>query len=252
MTLEIIDLHVEVDGKEIIKGITVTFHHGKIHALMGPNGSGKSTLAHAIIGHPRYKITKGRILLDGEDITFAKPTLRARKGLFLSFQYPPDIPGVTIRNFLRTAVNNLRDEDTKYSVVAFQQLLKEKMAELAIDPSFANRYVNDGLSGGEKKRLEMLQLAMLEPKYGILDEPDSGTDVDALKIIAEVINKIKRSKGTGFLLITHYNKILKHLEPDEVLVLVKGQMTDVGNAELADYIESNGYAKYLSPREGSS
>src|SRR3989344_5207687 len=249
--LEIIDLHVEVEGKEIIKGVTLTFYPKKVHALMGPNGSGKSTLAHALMGHPRYKVTKGKILLDGEDITHAKPEMRAQKGLFLSFQYPSEISGVTISNFLRTAVNSLREKRNlaPYSVVDFHKLLKEKMTQLNIDNSFSKRYLNEGFSGGEKKRMEILQMTMLEPKYGILDEPDSGTDVDALKIIAEGINKIKENKETGFLLITHYNNILKYIEPDEVIVLVKGKVVEVGDAKLAELIESQGYARYLSKTE---
>lgn len=249
--LEIIGLHVEVEGKEILKGITITFYPGKVHALMGPNGSGKSTLANALMGHPKYKITTGKILFDGEDITSAKPEIRAQKGLFLSFQYPSEISGVTTSNFLRTAVNNLRGKKNlaPYSVVDFHKLLKEKMTSLKMDHSFSKRYLNQGFSGGEKKRMEMLQLALLEPKYGILDEPDSGTDVDGLKIIAEEINKIKENKETCFLLITHYNTILKYIKPDEVIVLVKGKIVEVGNAELAELIESRGYAKYFSKTE---
>ena len=241
MTLEIIDLHVELDGKEIIKGINLIFHSGEIHALMGPNGSGKSTLALALMGHPNCKITQGKILLDGEDITNIKPAERARKGLFLSFQYPAEIPGVTIRNFLRTAVNNLRED--KYSVVEFHNLLKEKMAELKIDYSFASRYLNDGLSGGEKKRIEILQLMMLKPKYALLDETDSGLDVDAIKIVAEGINKVKSQMG--IIVITHYNRFLEYLNPNQVSILVNGKIVKTGVFELAQQIEAEGFGVFV-------
>src|SRR3989344_4787540 len=170
--LEIKDLHVEVDGKEIIKGVSLTFNSGKVHALMGPNGSGKTTLAYAILGHPKYKITKGKIILDGKDITNEKANIRANLGLFLSFQYPAEITGVTISNFLRIAVNNKREK--KYSIVDFHSLIKERMKELEMDSSFIKRYVNEGFSGGEKKKAEILQLSLLEPKYALLDETDSG------------------------------------------------------------------------------
>ena len=244
MTLEIIDLHIEIDGKEIIKGVSLSFASDKVHALMGPNGSGKSTLAHALMGHPKYKITKGKIILDGEDITNEKPSVRAQKGLFLSFQYPAEVPGVTIRNFLRTAVNNLRNEDQKYSVVEFHHLLKEKMAELKIDSSFASRYLNEGLSGGEKKRIEMLQLFMLQPKYALLDETDSGLDVDAIKTVAESINKIQGK--IGIVVITHYNKFLEYLQPDEVSVLSNGEIVKTGSYTLAKEIEQKGFGGMLN------
>src|SRR3989338_2866634 len=203
--LEIIDLHVEVEGKEIIKGVSLVFYSGKVHALMWPNGSGKSTLANALMGNPKYKITQGKVLLDGKDITAEKAHLRAQAGLFLSFQYPAEIGGVTIANFLRTAVNNLREK--KYSVVEFHQLLKEKMSLLKMDPAFAGRYLNQGFSGGEKKRSEILQMLMLEPKYALLDETDSGLDVDSIKAVAEGI-KIAHGKGMGVVLITHYQRFL--------------------------------------------
>lgn len=241
--LEIIDLHVEVDGKEIIKGVTLTFYPGKVHALMGPNGSGKSTLAHAIMGHPKYKITKGKIVLDGEDITHAKPEVRAQKGLFLSFQYPSEISGVTISNFLRTAVNNLREKKNlaPYSVVDFHKLLKEKMAQLKIDASFSKRYLNEGFSGGEKKRMEMLQLSMLEPRYALLDETDSGLDVDSIKTVAEGIERIRKEKEMGIVVITHYNKFLEYLKPDAVSVLYNGRIVKTGSYELARQIEKEGF-----------
>ena len=241
--LEIIDLHVEVDGKEIIKGVTLTFYPGKVHALMGPNGSGKSTLAHALMGHPKYKITQGKILLDGEDITAAKPEVRAQKGLFLSFQYPSEISGVTISNFLRTAVNNLREKKglPMYSVVDFHKLLKEKMAQLKIDSSFSKRYLNEGFSGGEKKRMEMLQLAMLEPSYALLDETDSGLDVDAMKTVAESVDKIRQEKEMSIIVITHYSKFLDYLKPDAVSVLSNGKIIKSGSHELAQQINEQGF-----------
>ena len=244
--LEIVDLHVEVDGKEIIKGVSLTFYPGKVHALMGPNGSGKSTLAHALMGHPKYKITDGKILLDGEEITSAKPEIRAQKGLFLSFQYPSEISGVTISNFLRTAVNNLREKKNlaPYSVVDFHRLLKEKMAQLKIDSSFSKRYLNQGFSGGEKKRMEMLQLSMLEPKYALLDETDSGLDADAIKIVAEGVEQIRKEKETSIIVITHYMRFLEFLKPDNVSVLFNGKMVKTGGYELAQHIEKEGFAEF--------
>lgn len=241
--LEIVGLHVEVDGKEIIKGVTLTFYPGKVHALMGPNGSGKSTLAHALMGHPKYKITKGKILLDGEDITMAKPEMRAQKGLFLSFQYPSEISGVTISNFLRTAVNNLREKKNlaPYSVVDFHKLLKEKMAQLKIDSSFSKRYLNQGFSGGEKKRMEILQLAMLEPSYALLDETDSGLDVDAMKTVAEGIERVRKEKDMGIIVITHYSKFLEYLKPDQVSILYHGKIVKTGGHELAQHINEKGF-----------
>lgn len=245
--LEIIDLQVEVNGKEIIKGVTLTFYPGKVHALMGPNGSGKSTLAHALMGHPKYKITKGKILLDGEDITNAKPEVRAQKGLFLSFQYPSEISGVTISNFLRTAVNNLREKKglAAHPVVDFHKLLKEKMAQLKIDSSFSKRYLNDGFSGGEKKRMEMLQLAMLEPGYALLDETDSGLDVDAMKTVAEGVEKVRKEKEMGMVVITHYSKFLEYLKPDAVSVLFEGKIIKSGSYDLAKQINENGFERLV-------
>ncbi len=241
--LEINDLHVEVNGTEIIKGVTLTFHAGKVHALMGPNGSGKSTLANAVMGHPKYKITKGQIILDGKDITNEKPNVRANLGLFLSFQSPAEITGVTMSNFLRTAVNNKREK--KYSIVEFHTLLKEKMKELGMDSSFVKRYVNEGFSGGEKKKAEILQLSLLEPKYAFLDEPDSGADRDALITLGEGIKKMKESYPMGIILITHHQKILNYLRPDTVSILVKGRIVENGDAKLAEVIEKEGYKKYL-------
>ncbi|MEK6939339.1 MAG: Fe-S cluster assembly ATPase SufC [Nanoarchaeota archaeon] len=245
--LEIIDLHVEVGGKEIIKGVSLTFYPGKVHALMGPNGSGKSTLAHTLMGHPKYKVTKGKIVLNGEDITQAKPEVRAQKGLFLSFQYPSEISGVTISNFLRTAVNNLREKKglPTYSVVDFHKLLKEKMAQLKIDSSFSKRYLNEGFSGGEKKRMEMLQLVMLEPSYALLDETDSGLDVDAMKTVAEGVEKIRKEREMSVVVITHYSKFLEYLKPDTVSVLSNGRIVKSGGHELAKQINEKGFGELV-------
>jgi Fe-S cluster assembly ATP-binding protein len=239
MTLEIQNLHVSVDGKEIIKGVSLTFESGKVHALMGPNGSGKSTLSQAIMGHPKYKITEGKIMLDGKDVTNVKADERAKAGLFLSFQYPEEITGVTIGNFLRTALNNFREEPI--GVMDFHKLLKEKMEELNMDPLFRKRYLNAGFSGGEKKRAEMLQMMILEPKYAFLDETDSGLDVDAIRTVAEGINKVK--DRMGIIIITHYNKFLEYITPDQVSILVKGKIVKQGGAELAKQIEKQGFAE---------
>jgi Fe-S cluster assembly ATP-binding protein len=240
MSLKVTDLCVEVDGTEIVKGVSLEFEKGKVHALMGPNGSGKSTLALAIMGHPKYKITKGTVTLDGKDITHEKPDVRAKAGLFLSFQYPAEIPGVTISKFLRAAVNSVRE--TPYSVLDFHKRLKEKMAELKMDPLFSRRFLNEGFSGGEKKRTEILQMLMLQPKYALLDETDSGLDVDAIKIVAEGIEKARKSeKNMGVIVITHYNKFLEFLKPDKVTVIAEGRIVAQGGHELAHQIENNGF-----------
>ncbi len=242
MKLEIIDLHVEIEGKEILKGVTVTFEKGKIVALMGPNGSGKSTLAFALMGHPKYKITKGKILLDGKDITNSTADERAKQGLFLSFQHPQEITGVNLSSFLRSAVQNVKGK--KIPVTDFHKLLKEKMSELGIEEQFKQRSLNVGFSGGEKKRMEILQLSLLEPKYAILDETDSGLDIDSLKLVCETINKVK-SKEMGIILITHYNRILKFLTPDQVHIISKGKIIKSGGKDLAHEIEENGFAGLL-------
>ncbi len=239
MTLEIQDLHVDVDGVEIIKGVSLTFHRSKVHALMGPNGSGKSTLVHAIMGHPKYKITRGKIILDGKDITNEKPHLRARAGLFLSFQYPAEVSGVTISNFLRTAYNATKEKSL--SVLEFHQLLQEKMQSLKMDSSLSKRYLNHGFSGGEKKRAEVLQMMVLQPQFAFLDETDSGLDVDALKIVAEGINLTRDKNDMGIVIITHYNKFLRYVAPDEVSILYKGQIVERGGSELAQQIEERGF-----------
>ncbi|MDD9953915.1 MAG: Fe-S cluster assembly ATPase SufC [Candidatus Woesearchaeota archaeon] len=240
MKLEIQDLHASIEGKEILKGVTLTINPGEIHALMGPNGSGKSTLANVLMGHPKYEVTKGKILLNGENISEMEPDERAKKGLFLSFQYPVEIPGVTVENFLRTAVNNVQGKDL--DVVEFHELLKKTLADFGIKNEFAGRYLNEGFSGGEKKRMEILQMLLLNPTFAILDETDSGLDVDALKIVSDGINKIKDEKH-GVLLITHYNRILEYVIPDKVHVLIDGKITETGGKELAHTIEAEGYER---------
>lgn len=239
--LEIKDLHIEVEGKEIIKGVSLSLEKGKVTALMGPNGSGKSTLAHALMGHPKYKITKGKIILDGKDITNEPADIRAKAGLFLSFQYPKEITGVSLNNFLRSALNSVAGK--KIGVLDFNKLLKEKMQELHVDEMLSKRYVNVGFSGGEKKKMEILHLMLLNPKYAILDETDSGLDIDALKIVAEGVDKIRKDKGV--LLITHYNRILKYLHPDEVHIMKDGKIVKSGGKELAKEIEEKGFKEII-------
>jgi Fe-S cluster assembly ATP-binding protein len=236
--LEIRDLHVAVEGKPILKGVNLTIHKGEVHALMGPNGSGKSTLSNALMGHPNYTVTSGDILFKGESILELSPDERARRGLFLAFQYPVAISGVSVVNFLRTALKSIRGEEIP--VREFRKLLKEKMALLGMDDSFAGRYVNDGFSGGEKKRHEILQMAMLQPEMAILDETDSGLDIDALRTVAEGINKLT-GPNLGVLLITHYQRILNYVRPHYVHVLVDGRIVKSGGSELAEKLEAQGY-----------
>src|SRR5947209_529871 len=213
------DLHVNVGGKEILKGVNLTIPTGEVHALMGPNGSGKSTLAYTLMGHPKYEVTQGQILFKGEDILDLEPDERARRGIFLAFQYPTSIPGVSMGNFLRLAVKSVQGKDMP--VVQFRRLVQEKMKLLKMDDSFLGRYVNDGFSGGEKKRAEILQMALLQPQVAIMDETDSGLDIDALKTVAEGINAL-RSPLLGVLIITHYQRILNYIRPDHVHLLYKG------------------------------
>ncbi len=240
--LEIQDLHVKIEGKEILKGISLKVEKGEVVALMGPNGSGKSTLAYTLMGHPRYEVTKGKILLNGEDITGASPDERARKGLFLSFQYPQEISGVSVSNFLRTAINAKRESrgEKPLSVIDFHKLLQEKMSLLKVDKSFSLRYLNEGFSGGEKKRMEILQMAMLQPSIGILDETDSGLDIDALRTVAEGVNSLKGPE-LGVVLITHYQRILNYVTPDKVHIVIAGKIAKSGGKELALEVENKGY-----------
>jgi Fe-S cluster assembly ATP-binding protein len=232
------DLHVNVEGKEILKGVNLTVERGQVHALMGPNGSGKSTLAHTLMGHPRFEVTQGRVLLKGEDILSLPADERARRGMFLGFQYPVEIPGVKVRHFLRMAVRATKGEEP--SVTEFRKQLFEKMALLEMDRSFSERYVNEGFSGGEKKRNEILQMAMLEPEMAILDETDSGLDIDALRSVASGMNKLA-GPHMGMLLITHYQRILNYIDPHFVHVLFDGRIVRSGGMELAQELEAKGY-----------
>ncbi|ODS30235.1 MAG: chain A of ATP binding cassette transporter [Candidatus Scalindua rubra] len=239
--LAIEDLNVSVEGKNILNGVNLRIKKGEIHTLMGPNGSGKSTLAHTLMGHPGYKIESGNIIISGESIIGLSPDERAKKGLFLAFQYPTAIPGVSIANFLRTAINTVkRDEKDKIPISKFRRLLKEKMKMLKMDESFARRCVNDGFSGGEKKRAEILQMAMLEPEIAVLDETDSGLDIDALKIVSEGVNALIGPE-LGILIITHYQRILNYIKPQFVHVLLEGRIVVSGGAELAEKLEKEGY-----------
>ncbi|MET8144262.1 Fe-S cluster assembly ATPase SufC [Sphaerisporangium sp. NPDC005288] len=241
-TLEIRDLHVAVEDKEILRGVNLTVRAGETHALMGPNGSGKSTLAYAVAGHPKYTITSGTVTLDGEDVLSLTVDERARAGLFLAMQYPVEVPGVSVSNFLRSAVTSVRGEAPKLRV--FTKELKQGMDALSIDPAFAQRNLNEGFSGGEKKRHEILQLELLKPKIAILDETDSGLDVDALRVVSEGINRFGASGETGVLLITHYTRILRYVKPDFVHVFAGGRVVEEGGPELADRLESEGYERY--------
>jgi len=242
--LSIINLHVMVGNTLIIKGLNLVINQGEVHALMGPNGTGKSTLSYTIMGHPAYKVTEGDILLDGESIIAMPPDERAHKGIFLAFQYPVSLPGVSVANFLRTAQNAkarfLNKEEKPISVIKFRQLLKSKMDLLKMDHTFAGRYLNEGFSGGEKKRAEILQMAVLEPRFGILDETDSGLDIDALRIVSEGVNVLS-GKEVGILLITHYQRMLNYIHPDFVHVMFNGRIAESGGADLANYLEDNGY-----------
>ena len=236
--LHIEDLHVEVEGKEILKGLDLAVAKGETHALMGPNGSGKSTLAYAIMGHPAYTITGGQVLLKGTDIKDLPPEERAKAGLFLAMQYPTEIPGVSLTNFLRTAVNAVNSEDMP--VRQFMVKLCEEMKSLEMDEKFLQRSVNEGFSGGEKKRFEILQMKMLKPEIAVLDETDSGLDVAALRIVAEGVNRM-RGPDIGVLIITHYTRILNYITPDQVHVMVDGRVVQSGGPELAEELEAKGY-----------
>ena len=242
-TLEIRNLHVNVDAKEILSGVDLVVKQGETHAIMGPNGSGKSTLAYSIAGHPRYTITQGSVTLDGEDVLAMTVDERARAGLFLAMQYPVEVPGVSVSNFLRTAVTAVQGEAPKLRT--WVKDLNAAFENLAIDPAFKERSVNEGFSGGEKKRFEVLQLELLKPKVAILDETDSGLDVDALKIVSAGVNRVRESGTTGTLLITHYTRILRYIQPDYVHVFVGGRIVEEGGPELADLLEAEGYDKWV-------
>jgi Fe-S cluster assembly ATP-binding protein len=241
-TLQIDDLHVSVEDREILRGLSLTVKAGETHAIMGPNGSGKSTLAYAVAGHPKYAITGGAITLDGVDVLAMTVDERARAGLFLAMQYPVEVPGVSVANFLRSSVTQIRGEAP--SLRTWNKEMKAAMAELDIDPAFAGRSVNEGFSGGEKKRHEILQLELLRPKIAILDETDSGLDVDALKIVSEGVNRVREGGETGTLLITHYTRILRYISPDFVHVLVDGRIVEEGGSELAQVLEDSGYERF--------
>lgn len=239
--LKINNLITEIEGKKILKGLNLEIGKGEIHAIMGPNGAGKSTLANTLMGHPKYEIVDGEIVFEGEAINELKADERAKKGLFLSFQYPEEIPGVTVENFLRTAKGAVTGKPVK--IMAFKKLLKEKMELLEMKEEYASRYLNQGFSGGEKKKNEILQMAILEPKLAILDETDSGLDVDAIRIVAEGVRTLK-SEENSILIITHHNKILDYLQPDFVHILVDGKVVKTGDFSLAKEIEANGYEAF--------
>jgi Fe-S cluster assembly ATP-binding protein len=238
MGLEIRNLHVRTEDREILRGVNLKVEKGEVHALMGPNGSGKSTLANTIMGNPTYEVTEGQVLFNGEDLTEAAPDERARAGLFLAFQYPATIPGVSVANFLRMAVNAGRDEPIK--IKDFGQFMRRNMELLKIDPEFSKRYLNEGFSGGEKKRAEILQLAMLKPQIAVLDETDSGLDIDALRIVSEGVNALQ-GPDMGTLIITHYTRILGYIRPEFVHIMLEGRIVREGGAELADQLEDKGY-----------
>ena len=246
--LVITDLHASVSTdtgpREILRGVTLTVESGRTCAVMGPNGSGKSTLAYVIAGHPKYTVTSGSITLDGEDVLAMSVDQRARAGLFLAMQYPVEVPGVSVSNFLRTSATAVRGEAPKLRL--WIKEMKEAMAALQMDPAFAERNVNEGFSGGEKKRHEILQLSLLKPKIAILDETDSGLDVDALRIVSEGVNDYRASGDGGVLLITHYTRILRYIAPDVVYVFVDGRIVETGGPELADVLESEGYERFLT------
>ena len=247
-TLTIADLHANVETdtgpREILRGVNLTVESGQTHAVMGPNGSGKSTLAYVLAGHPRYEVTSGSITLDGEDVLAMSVDERARAGLFLAMQYPVEVPGVSVSNFLRTSVTAVKGEAPKLRT--WVKDMKEAMASLQMDPSFAERSVNEGFSGGEKKRHEILQLSLLEPKFAILDETDSGLDVDALRVVSEGVNRLKERTEAGTLLITHYTRILRYIHPDHVHVFVDGKIVASGGPSLAEELESGGYERFMT------
>jgi Fe-S cluster assembly ATP-binding protein len=236
--LKIENLHVEIDGNEIVKGLDLEVGKGEIHAIMGPNGSGKSTLANVLMGHPRYEVTGGSVTFEGEDVLELEPDERAKLGMFLAFQYPSEVPGVSVANFLRTAVNSVREQEL--SPMEMYKLLQEKMAVMQMDPKFAERYLNEGFSGGEKKRNEILQMLMLDPRLAIMDETDSGLDIDALQVVARGVNELRGPEFSA-VIITHYQRILRYIQPDRVHVMLDGRLVTSGGKELADVLEDKGY-----------
>lgn len=242
-TLTVKDLHVSIDGKEILKGVNLEVKGGEIHAIMGPNGTGKSTLSSAIMGHPKYEVTEGSIIIDGEDVLEMEVDERAQAGLFLAMQYPSEISGVTNADFLRSALNSRLGEGNEISLMKFIRKMDENMEYLEMDPDMAQRYLNEGFSGGEKKRNEILQLMMLNPKIAILDEIDSGLDIDALKVVSKGINKMReeRKEDFGCLIITHYQRLLNYITPDYVHVMMQGRVVKSGGPELAQRLEAEGY-----------
>lgn len=254
--LEIKNLHVSIEGKEILKGLTLTINQGEVHAIMGPNGTGKSTLAYTLMGHPNYTVTEGEVIFKGEKVLELEPDERSRAGIFLAFQYPVAIPGVTVANFLRSALNARRravnPEDKGMPIPEFRKMLKEKMDMLKMDHNFAGRYLNDGFSGGEKKRAEILQMAALKPEIAILDETDSGLDIDALRIVSEGVNTLS-GPDLGVLVITHYQRLLNYIKPHFVHVMLDGRIVESGGPDLALHLEEHGYdwvrEKYEEPAE---
>lgn len=246
-TLEIKNLHVEVEteegAKEILRGVNLTIKSGEVHAIMGPNGSGKSTLAYAIAGHPKYTVTDGEVLLDGENILELSVDERARAGLFLAMQYPVEVPGVSVANFLRTAKTAIDGEAPKLRT--WTKEVNEALGRMTLDSSFAHRSVNEGFSGGEKKRHEIAQLEILNPKFAVLDETDSGLDIDALRVVSEGVNRYSAQGDRGVLLITHYTRILQYITPDYVHVFVAGRLVETGGRELADQLEAEGYDRFI-------
>ncbi len=245
-TLEIRDLHVsvstEAEDKEILRGVDLTISSGETHAIMGPNGSGKSTLAYSIAGHPKYTVTSGSVTLDGEDVLAMTVDARARAGIFMAMQYPVEVPGVSVSNFLRTAATATRGQAP--ALRTWVKEVREAMQRLSIDPGFAERNVNEGFSGGEKKRHEILQLELLKPRIAVLDETDSGLDVDALRVVSEGVNRVRASGEAGVLLITHYTRFLRYVKPDFVHVFVDGRVAEGGGPELADQLEAEGYERF--------
>jgi len=243
--LEIRNLHASVADEQILKGLDLKVSSGEIHALMGPNGSGKSTLANVVMGHPNFEVTEGQILFDGEDITEADPDERARMGLFMAFQYPVAVPGVTVAKYLRTIINAHREgrgEDA-ISLKDFRKVVQAEMETMQVPKEFSTRYINDGFSGGEKKRMEILQLALLQPRLAVLDETDSGLDIDALKTVAEGVNRVAQATGMGALIITHYQRILHLVQPTHVHIMFDGRIAKQGGPELVERLEREGYAK---------